>query len=174
MNVELPDSPDTCEDFVNAVETEIATRRDELVDVLDCTDFVVDTVCTALGQTVEDIEAANSGIVDEIGGRVRLILNDILQIEGEEGEDVVALDERLRLEFDAEDDSGNEYDSGIELPSATLPAKCAAYTSYEDLDTLIDFVEDLLAYEDWLKGRLLESCGTAGQEYQDVIDSLQS
>jgi hypothetical protein len=173
VTVELPDSPDTCEDFVNAVEAEIAARRDELVDALDCTDFVVDTVCTALGQTVEDIEAANSGIVDEIGGRVRLILNDILQIEGEEGEDVVALDERLRLEFDAEDDSGNDYEAGIELPSATLPAKCAAYTSYEDLDTLIDFVEDLLAYEDWLRGRLLESCGTAGQEYQAVIDSLQ-
>ena len=39
---------------------------------------------------------------------------------------------------------------------------------------MIAFVEDTLAFEDWLKGRLLESCGEAGNEFTAVIDGLQT
>ena len=59
-----------------------------LVSVLDCTDFVVEVVCSALDETVDAIEQANNGAVTEISGRIGLILSDILQIEGEVDETI--------------------------------------------------------------------------------------
>ena len=169
----LPEVPETCQDFVDAAETEINARTDALVTALDCTDFFVETVCTALDQTVDQLEADNAGAVTEISGRIGLVLSDILQIEGEEGEEIPALEQRLRAEF-AEETEKATFDSGITLPSETLPSKCVGYTDYSNLEDLIAFIEDTLSFEDWLKGRLQESCGTAGEEYQAVIDGLQT
>jgi hypothetical protein len=141
--------------------------------VLDCTDFVIDTVCTGLDQAVGALELANAGAVTEISGRIGLVLADILQIEGEEGEDIPGLEMRLRAEFALEAEKAT-FDSGITLPSESLPVKCVDYTSYSNLEDLIAFIEDTLSFEDWLKSRLQESCGTAGEEYTAVIDGLQS
>lgn len=141
--------------------------------MLDCTDFVIDTVCTGLDQTVAALEVANAGAVTEISGRIGLVLADILQIEGEEGEDIPKLEMRLRAEFALEAEKAT-FDSGIVLPSESLPVKCVDYTSYSNLEDLIAFIEDTLSFEDWLKSRLQESCGTAGEEYTAVIDGLQS
>jgi len=169
----LPEVPDTCQSFVDAATEEIDARTISLVSALDCTEFVVDTVCTALDETVGQVEVANAGAVTEISGRIGLVLADILQIEGEEGEDIPGLEMRLRAEFALEADK-ETFESGIALPSDNLPTKCVDYTSYSNLEDLIAFIEDTLSFEDWLKSRLQESCGTAGEEYTAVIDGLQS
>ena len=170
---ELPDVPETCQDFVDSVTEQIDAQTEALVECLDKTDFIIDTVCTGLNEAVGQIEIANEGAVTEISGRIGLVLADILAIEGLEGEDIPGLEMRLRAEFALEEEKAT-FDSGITLPSESLPVKCVEYTSYANLEDLIAFIEDTLSFEDWLKDRLQESCGTAGEEYQVVIDGLQA
>jgi hypothetical protein len=119
------------------------------------------------------IQDANAGAIEEVSGRIGLIMADILLIEGEEGETVLELDARLRAEFGSVQDA-QQFDSGITLPSEVFPEKCEGFTSYDTLTDLMSFIEDTLAFEHWLKTKLQESCGTSGEEFQAVIDGQQA
>ena len=173
FNIELPDAPEACDAFVLSVEAEIADRSAALIEVQDCTDFVISTVCSALDQSVTDIIDANADQIQVIAGRIALVLNDILSIEGLEGETISDLDLRLRDEYSV-DTTVASIDTGITLPSATVPPKCQFFTSYTQLEQLIEFIADTLAFEEWLKGRLEESCGTSADEYNTLISDLQA
>ena len=101
-----------CDSFVQQVESTISARQTSLVSLLDCTEFVADRVCTALAGTVAQTQTDNEGLPQDIAGRIALILQDILAIEGEDGEDLLDLEDRLREDFNQDSDARRDFDSG--------------------------------------------------------------
>ena len=171
-SVNIPDSPDTCSHFVDSVEMEISTKLEDLKGKHDFTNFLIHDVCQNLGELVSNTLEENKDADSVIASRIADILNDILAIEGNEDEDHLQLEMRLRKEFmnayDAE-----KVESEIKLPSDSVPEKCADSVSYEDLDTVIKLNSENLSFEKWLEGRLLKACGSAEADFDTVLDDLQ-
>ena len=73
-------------------------------------------------------------------------------IEGLTEEDQAQLEMTLREEYD-EDTEKELVSSGIELPTAEVPAKCLETVDYTMLSEQIAEQDDLLSFEKWLDER---------------------
>jgi hypothetical protein len=162
-SVELPETPEMCADLLDPIEAAIDGSVAALTRAQDCTVWITKTVCLEVNDQLSDILDASENYL-EIFPRIELLLADILTIEGLEGEDLDDLEARLRGEYFV-GDSVNSVDSGIVLPSASLPEKCEDYASYSDVESRMGLVSDLLSFEQWLIGRLNESCGESGSQF---------
>jgi hypothetical protein len=137
------------------------------------TEFLVHDVCQDLGESVSQTLEDNANFGAEIGERIAAILNDILAVTGNEDEDHLQLEIRLRNQF-----SKNSYhdrpdvEVPISLPSQEVPAKCTD-VSYEDLHYLIHFMQDSLQFEAWLQLKLESSCKYLKDDFQTVLDDVQ-
>lgn len=87
ITVDIPESPDTCSHYVDAIEMEIYTTLSDLKGKQDFTRFLIHDVCSNLGETVTTTIQENAGADEEIATRINAILNDIIAIEGIENED---------------------------------------------------------------------------------------
>ena len=94
-------------------------------------------------------------------------------MEAQEGEDLLDLEIRLQSEF-ANDPDAPTILADISTPSETIPEKCEEYTSYDQLNALIDFASNQLSFEEYLKGRLSDTCAVSGAEFQAIILDLQT
>ena len=171
-SVELPEAPAACSDLITPIEADIDDFIAELIDAQDCTEYLVTSVCTDLAEQVNQLLAGSDNFI-EIVPRIQALLGDILLIEGQDGENVEDLGIRLRDEYEA-DTERPVVDSGIVRPSDEVPSKCASFVSYDDLNGRIDLVSDLLSFNQWLEGRLGESCGESGRQFREVIAGMQS
>ena len=171
-SVALPEAPAACADLIEPLTADIDDFIADLKDAQDCTEYFVTSVCTDLDQQVSQLLAGSEDFI-EIVPRIQALLGDILLIEGQDGEDVEVLGIRLRDEYEVDTDAP-VVDSGIVRPSDEVPSKCAEQgVSYEDLNGRIDLVSDLLSFEEWLVGRLGESCGESGRQFREVIAGMQ-
>ena len=62
FTVDLPESPDTCAHYTDTIEAEIAMKVDELIELKDCTNFLIHDTCSSLGEEVDQILADNQSI----------------------------------------------------------------------------------------------------------------
>lgn len=84
------------------------------------------------------------------------------------------LEADLRMEY-GEDQEREIILSGIELPTAEVPAKCAETVDYTALSDLITEQDDLLSFENWLDARRTRFCGESGiTEFQDANAALDA
>jgi hypothetical protein len=72
----------------------------------------------------------NENVIPDIVDRMAAFLNDILTIEGEEGDDLTTIEIRLRNEFSSDSDAVM-FQSDITKPSSVIPEKCLDYASYD-------------------------------------------
>ena len=60
LTIDIPATPDTCDEFVGPVEQQIAAKVDELKDVQDCEKFAIDLVCNELSAEVDKLHQDNN------------------------------------------------------------------------------------------------------------------
>ena len=135
---------------------------------------MVGEICSDLSDQAESLVLANAQESQAISERIQAILGDILLIDGLTEEDMAQLEADLRMEF-GEDEEREIILSGIELPTAEVPAKCAETVDYTALSDLIAEQDDLLSFENWLDARRLRFCGESGiTEFQEANAALDA
>ena len=80
--MDIPESPDTCSHLVDIVETEIASRLEQLKTLQDESSYIIHEVCLNLDETVTKIIEDNMASGHQVSTRLGLLLQDISNIEG--------------------------------------------------------------------------------------------
>lgn len=133
---------------------------------------MIEEVCSGLSDQAESLVLANAQESQAMNDRIQAIIGDILLIDGLTEDDMAQLEADLRMEY-GEDQEREIILSGIELPTAEVPAKCAETVDYTALSDLIAEQDDLLSFENWLDARRTRFCGESGiTEFQDANAAL--
>jgi hypothetical protein len=96
-------------------------------------------------------------------------LEALFELLGEEGEEFADFTDRIRAEYDA-DDEKELLDAFIEVPE--VPENCNDETkaAMEALQTLKEDFEDCLSFYNWAALKLEDSCDALADSFQDIID----
>lgn len=151
--------PDSCESLVEPIRQQISEKLVERDADIACTEFLAEEICTQLANEVDSTLAENENLVPDTADTIQALLGDLILIEGEPDEDAFNFEIRLQNEFSNALDVPETAGSGLSTPTETLPSTCAAFTSYEPLEQLIELADLSLAFAAYLEGRLTDACG---------------
>ena len=138
ITAEIPEVPEVCVNLVTPLREEIADKLASLNNDLDFVAFLGDSVCSGIANEVDAILAENENLIPEIIDSIAALVDDIILIEGEEGDDAFSFELVLRNDLSNEENPPS-VDSGISTPTAEVPATCESYANYAALQQLIDF-----------------------------------
>lgn len=86
-------------------------------------------MCSGIANEVDAILTENENLPQEIIDRVGSLVNDLLLIQGSEGDDAFSFELTLRNDF-SNDGNPPSVDSGLSTPTSEVPASCESFANY--------------------------------------------
>jgi hypothetical protein len=174
--VEIPMVPVGFDGVVEDLRDQIDTELDTLGNLLDFNAFAFAFVCE---ESCDEIQVLIDASFEEFTAAktdLDKVLDDLLVIEGEEGDTRMSFETKLREEFEASTADTDSEDDRIELPFDSLPEGCdAGQAKLDQLRGVLLDIADIVDMTDFLKPRIddaasiLLTCQASKEELENIV-----
>ena len=168
--------PENCDADTFAAQSDLAAFNDSLADLLTYLEWLeaqrVDDCASLAADLVVETEQVNGQTAD-VDAAIDSTLENLAQLNSNEGEQIADFATRMREAF-AADDNASAVDSGIEAP--TVPEDCADDTdaAAAAFAAAVAEYEDALSYQAWLEAQLVDACSDLEESITGAIDAIEA
>ena len=168
--------PENCDADTFAAQSDLAAFNDSLADLLTYLEWLeaqrVDDCASLAADLVVETEQVNGQTAD-VDAAIDSTLENLAQLNSNEGEQIADFATRMREAF-AADDNASAVDSGIEAP--TVPEDCADDTdaAAATFAAAVAEYEDALSYQAWLEAQLVDACSDLEESITGAIDAIEA